>query len=74
MKKIKAQILKETEKAVLIKNEYHRTEIFEGEYVVFKYFIEKWLPKKLIKVDGLFIELPEWLLKKSGLKDISYLK
>ena len=68
-KTIQAVILKETEKAALIRNTFYKGEVFEGNIVQFSYTQEKWIPKSLInKIEGNQITLPLWICKKNGLK------
>lgn len=69
MKKIKGSIEKRTEKAIYFKNEWLRTEIFEGDYIEFKYFSEGWVPLSQVKLTDDGIELPEWLMKKNNFKE-----
>jgi len=68
-KKIQAVVLKETEKAYLIRNTFYKPNVFEGEIIKFSYTQEKWVPKKLVTlIEGNFITLPLWLCKKNSLK------
>lgn len=68
-KTIQGVILKETEKASLIRNTYYVPNVFEGKIIKFSYTQEKWIPKSLIqKIEGNEITLPEWICKKNNLK------